>query len=126
MREAIRSAILECLNDHRYVLVEPDLSYVADQLTDAVETALNTTEETMTTPAQPTCQARLSSDQSPCDGTPAVIVRVPGRGDVSGCERHGAVLLAVSLPTGRVYPLAGHDQAALRVYYSARSIAGLR
>ncbi|MFF6847106.1 hypothetical protein [Streptomyces antimycoticus] len=65
------------------------------------------------------CPAAHAEDPTPRDGGQVVrVVDQQGTG-VSACIHHGARLYA-SLIRPRVYPLAGHDGAAIEVYNLAR------
>lgn len=62
----------------------------------------------LTTAAEPAC-------------TEHAVVRIEDRTGVSaaGCERHGARALA-AITDARVYPLPGHDGAAIAVHRAAK------
>jgi hypothetical protein len=68
------------------------------------------------------CAAAHAEDVSACEG-PLDAVRVVDElgGEVLGCVRHGAVLLA-SLECGRVYPGPGHDGYAIEVFKRAQQL----
>lgn len=65
------------------------------------------------------CAAAHTEDPSACEGSPDALRIVDRTGAaVSGCVRHGAVLMA-SLEGGRVYP-ATVQGAAIETYERAR------
>lgn len=67
------------------------------------------------------CPAAHPEDLTPCDGKQVVrVVDQTGEG-LSGCVHHGARLYA-SLERPRVYPLAGHDGAAIEVYQLGQAL----
>ncbi|MEU6703857.1 hypothetical protein [Streptomyces wuyuanensis] len=65
------------------------------------------------------CPAAHHDDPTPCDGPPVVTVLDAENAGATGCEHHGARLLA-SLAGGRVYALPDAPAgAAIRVFKAA-------
>lgn len=71
---------------------------------------------------QTRCAAAHAEDPTPCEG-PHDAVRIVDQlgAETLACVHHGARLYA-SLDRPRVYPMPGHDQAALEVYTRAQGI----
>jgi hypothetical protein len=67
------------------------------------------------------CPATHAEDPTPCEGGQVVRVVDQQGTSVSGCVHHGARLYA-SLIRPHVYPLPGHDGAALEVYKRAQDL----
>lgn len=68
------------------------------------------------------CGAAHAKDPTPCEGDPAAVRVVDREGaETLACVHHGARLYA-SIDQPRVYPMPGHDGAALTVYNRAASI----
>lgn len=67
------------------------------------------------------CPAAHAEDPTPCGGPQVVRVVNQAGASMSGCVHHAARLYA-SLIRPHVYPLPGHDGAALEVYYRAQDL----
>jgi len=68
------------------------------------------------------CPAAHPDDPTDCDGPPAVTVLDRHNAGLTGCEHHGARLLA-SLDRGRVYALPDAPEgAAIRVFKAAAAM----
>lgn len=69
------------------------------------------------------CAAAHPEDPTPCGAGPRDAVRVLDEqgAEVVGCVHHAARLYA-SMERPRVYPMPGHDQAAIEVYQLAQTL----
>ncbi|KES07332.1 hypothetical protein BU52_10020 [Streptomyces toyocaensis] len=100
-----------------------ELLLAFDQYTAALrETREHLARAVAVEPLASRCPAAHREDPTPCDGPLVVTVRDASHGAASGCEHHGARLLA-SLNNGRVFPLPDAPEgAALRVFKTAATL----